>query len=95
MNKKCLLDGVAARLLGGYVFSVLNASLRSPDDMGNMAMEGIMRPATGYPGVDFARAMIPHHRGGIDVAGVFALAKYERPLTSFNSRPMDSVHETP
>ena len=88
MTKKYLLGGVAALLLGAYVFWVLNASLQSPGDMGNMnmdgssamnmnptagaaaegyqtamniMMEGIMRPATGYPDVDFVKSMISHH----------------------------------
>lgn len=97
MSKKYLLGGVAALLLGAYIFSVLGASLHSTGDMGNMVMddssamsasstggdtredfqtainimmEGIMRPATGYPDVDFVKSMIPHHEGAVTMAEI-------------------------
>lgn len=97
MNKKYLLGGVAALLLGVYIFSVLNATLQTSGGMGNMVMdgnstmamnttasgaaegfqtamnimmEGIMRPATGYPDVDFANMMISHHEGAVAMAKV-------------------------
>ena len=97
MSKKYLLGGVAALLLGAYIFSVLGASLHSTGDMGSMVMddssamsasstggdtredlqtainimmEGIMRPATGYPDVDFVKSMIPHHEGAVTMAEI-------------------------
>ena len=33
-------------------------------------MEGIMRPATGYPDVDFVKSMIPHHEGAVTMAEI-------------------------
>ena len=33
-------------------------------------MEGIMRPATGYPDVDFVKIMISHHEGAVAMAKV-------------------------
>lgn len=97
MNKKYLLGGIAALLLGAYVFWVLNATVQTSGGMGNMVMdgsstmtmnttaggaaegfqtamnvmmEGIMRPATGYPDVDFAKMMISHHEGAVAMAQV-------------------------
>jgi uncharacterized protein (DUF305 family) len=97
MSKKYLLGGVAALLLGAYIFSVLGAFPHSTCDMGNMVMddssamtasstggdtredfqtainimmEGIMRPATGYPDVDFVKSMIPHHEGAVTMAEI-------------------------
>ena len=36
----------------------------------NIMMEGIMRPATGYPDVDFVRMMISHHEGTFAMAAL-------------------------
>jgi uncharacterized protein (DUF305 family) len=36
----------------------------------NIMMEGIMRPATGYPDVDFVKSMIPHHEGAVTMAEI-------------------------
>ena len=36
----------------------------------NIMMEGIMRPATGYPDVDFVKIMISHHEGAVAMAKV-------------------------
>lgn len=116
MNKKYIVGAVAALLVGAYIFSVLRATVQSPDAMGgmvmdgnssmtadstggaredyqtaiNIMMEGIMRPATGYPDVDFVKTMIPHHEGAVAMAQIEARSGKDQVLKDIAAGIVDS-----
>lgn len=49
----------------------------------NIMMEGIMRPATGYPDVDFVKSMIPHHEGAVAMAQIEERSGKDQVLKDF------------